>query len=77
MISTFISKSRHISERVWGRSRLTTKCDPNDFLKGPYFLPETIENNDYIEIDLMGAYTLTCSNDFNGFFSKPTIYIKE
>lgn len=52
-------------------------CDPNDFLKGPYFLPETIENNDYIEIDLMGAYTLTTNNDFNGFFSKPIIFIKE
>ncbi len=52
-------------------------CDSNDFLKGPYFLPESIKNDDYIEIDLMGAYTLTTNNDFNGFFLKPTIFIKE
>ncbi len=52
-------------------------CDSNDFLKGPYFLPESIRNQDYIEIDLMGAYTLTTNNDFNGFFSKPIIFIKE
>ena len=52
-------------------------CDSNDFLKGPYFLPESIKNDDYIEIDLMGAYTLTTNNDFNGFFSKPIIFIKE
>ena len=52
-------------------------CDSNDFLKGPYFLPESIKNDDYIEIDLMGAYTLTTNNDFNGFFSKPVIFINE
>jgi len=52
-------------------------CDSSDFLKGPYFLPESIKNDDYIEIDLMGPYTLTTNNDFNGFFSKPVIFIKE
>tara|TARA_X000000950_G_scaffold181900_1_gene220509 strand:- start:1391 stop:2503 length:1113 start_codon:yes stop_codon:yes gene_type:complete len=52
-------------------------CDSNDFLKGPFFLPESVKNDDYIEIDLMGAYTLTTSNDFNGFFSKPIILFKE
>lgn len=52
-------------------------CDSNDFLKGPYFLPESIKNDDYIEIDFMGAYTITTNNDFNGFFSKPIIFIKE
>jgi len=52
-------------------------CDSNDFLKGPFFLPESVKNEDYIEIDLMGAYTLTTINDFNGFFSKPIIFFKE
>ena len=52
-------------------------CDSNDFLKGPYLLPESIKNDDYVEIDLMGAYTLTTNNDFNGFFSKPVIFINE
>ena len=52
-------------------------CDSNDFLKGPYFLPESIKNEDYIEIDLMGAYTLTSRNDFNGFNSKKIIFTKK
>ena len=52
-------------------------CDSNDFLKGPYYLPESMRNEDFIKIDLMGAYTLTFSNDFNGFFSKPIIFTKE
>ena len=52
-------------------------CDSNDFLKGPYYLPESMRNEDFIKIDLMGAYTLTSSNDFNGFFSKPIIFTKE
>ena len=51
-------------------------CDSNDFLEGPYFLPESIKNEDYIEIDLMGAYTLTANNDFNGFFLNQLFLLK-
>ena len=52
-------------------------CDSSDFLKGPFFLPKSIKNDDYIEIDLMGAYTLTVKNDFNGFFCKPIILLED
>ena len=68
---------KKIKKKVIPFSFYGPTCDSNDFLKGPYFLPESIKNDDYIEIDLMGAYTLTTNNDFNGFFSKPIIFINE
>ena len=52
-------------------------CDSNDFMKGPFLLPEFTSEGDYLEIEEMGAYSLSMKNNFNGFFSKPKIFIEE
>ena len=36
-------------------------------MKGPFILPDSIEEGDYIEIFQMGAYSQTFQTDFNGF----------
>ena len=50
-------------------------CDSNDFMKGPFYLPDTISEGDYIEIKEMGAYSITMGCNFNGFYFKPKIFI--
>lgn len=42
-------------------------CDSNDFMEGPFFLPENIKEGDFIEIGLVGAYAQTMRTTFNGF----------
>ena len=49
-------------------------CDSRDYIKGPFYLPSSIDEGDWIEILSMGAYCLTMQNDFNGFFKKPKIF---
>ena len=49
-------------------------CDSRDYIKGPFNLPNSIGEGDWIEILSMGAYSLTMQNDFNGFFKKPKIF---
>ena len=52
-------------------------CDSNDFMRGPFLLPELTNEGDYLEIEEMGAYSLSMKNNFNGFFSKPKVFIEE
>lgn len=42
-------------------------CDSLDTMKGPFYLPENIDEGDYIEIGQLGAYSKTIRTDFNGF----------
>jgi ornithine decarboxylase len=44
-------------------------CDSLDYMKGPFYLPNDIEEGDLIEIGQMGAYGRTMSTNFNGFSS--------
>ena len=46
-------------------------------MRGPFLLPESINEGDYLQIEEMGAYSLSMKNNFNGFFSKPKIFIEE
>ena len=43
--------------------------DSNGFLKKPDFLSESVKNDVYVNIDLMGDYTLTTNNDFLSFMA--------
>lgn len=45
-------------------------CDSLDYMKGPFYLPNDIQEGDYIEIGQMGAYGRTLSTKFNGFKQK-------
>jgi ornithine decarboxylase len=42
-------------------------CDSIDHMPGPFWLPESINEGDYIEIGMMGAYGVAMATRFNGF----------
>ncbi|WP_265518146.1 alanine racemase [Nitratireductor luteus] len=43
-------------------------CDSVDILSRPFWLPETVETGDWIEIGHIGAYSLSLRTHFNGFY---------
>ncbi len=43
-------------------------CDSVDILTRPFWLPETVETGDWIEIGHIGAYSLSLRTRFNGFY---------
>jgi len=42
-------------------------CDSIDFMKGPFMLPGSVREGDYIEITNVGAYGRAIAGDFNGY----------
>ncbi|MFT5510296.1 MAG: ornithine decarboxylase [Hyphomicrobiaceae bacterium] len=50
------------SFEMWGPT-----CDSIDHMKGPYQLPASIREGDYIEIGNMGAYGRAIAGGFNGY----------
>jgi ornithine decarboxylase len=47
---------------LWGPT-----CDSIDHMKGPFFLPSSVREGDYIEIGNVGAYGRALAGDFNGY----------
>jgi ornithine decarboxylase len=43
-------------------------CDSVDILSRPFYLPETVDTGDWIEIGHIGAYSLALRTRFNGFY---------
>lgn len=43
-------------------------CDSVDILSRPFWLPDTVETGDWIEIGHIGAYSLALRTRFNGFY---------
>jgi ornithine decarboxylase len=43
-------------------------CDSVDILSRPFYLPETVDTGDWIEIGHIGAYSLSLRSRFNGFY---------
>ena len=43
-------------------------CDSVDILSRPFYLPETVDTGDWIEIGHIGAYCLALRTRFNGFY---------
>lgn len=43
-------------------------CDSVDILSRPFWLPETVDTGDWIEIGNIGAYSLSLRTRFNGFY---------
>jgi ornithine decarboxylase len=69
----FIFPTRLISRRadasdplvpfeLWGPT-----CDSIDHMKGPFLLPDSVREGDYIEIGNMGAYARAIAGRFNGY----------
>src|SRR3954447_18811042 len=44
-------------------------CDSADFMKGPFLLPDDIDEGDWIELGQLGAYGACLRTRFNGFDS--------
>jgi ornithine decarboxylase len=42
-------------------------CDSSDFLPGPFVLPDSVREGDYIEVGQIGAYGRVFASRFNGF----------
>ncbi|TWH36689.1 MULTISPECIES: alanine racemase [unclassified Aminobacter] len=47
---------------------LGATCDSVDILSRPFWLPETVDTGDWIEIGHIGAYSLSLRTRFNGFY---------
>ncbi len=43
-------------------------CDSVDILSRPFWLPETLDTGDWVEIGHIGAYSLSLRTRFNGFY---------
>jgi ornithine decarboxylase len=43
-------------------------CDSVDILSRPFWLPETVDTGDWIEIGHIGAYSMALRTKFNGFY---------
>jgi ornithine decarboxylase len=61
--------SRHVDPseplvpfQFWGPT-----CDSIDYMKGPFLLPQSVKEGDYIEIGSMGAYARAIAGKFNGY----------
>ncbi|HJN37981.1 MAG TPA: type III PLP-dependent enzyme [Gammaproteobacteria bacterium] len=69
----FIFPSKLISNKTFGFSDLLPfslygpTCDSLDYMPGPFHLPFSIQEGDYIEIGQMGAYARSLTTSFNGF----------
>ena len=42
-------------------------CDSIDYMKGPFMLPGSVKEGDYLEITNVGAYGRAIAGDFNGY----------
>jgi ornithine decarboxylase len=50
-------------------------CDSVDILSRPFWLPETIDTGDWIEIGHIGAYSMALRTRFNGFYPDKVIEV--
>jgi len=64
-----IENGKILSRRLTPFSFCGPTCDSMDFMKGPYILPNNLNEGDYIEIGQLGSYGLTFRTKFNGFYS--------
>ncbi len=58
-----VDPSEHLVPfEFWGPT-----CDSIDHMKGPFLLPDSVAEGDYIEIGNMGAYARAIAGKFNGY----------
>ena len=51
-------------------------CDSNDVLGAPFILPEDVREGDWVEVGMMGAYSLSMRTAFNGFHTDKIVVIQ-
>lgn len=52
-------------------------CDSIDAMKGPFWLPADIDEGDYIEFDILGAYGIALRTGFNGFVTEEPVVVED
>jgi ornithine decarboxylase len=52
-------------------------CDSVDILSRPFWLPESVDTGDWIEIGHIGAYSLGLRTHFNGFYPDTFVEVDE
>jgi ornithine decarboxylase len=52
-------------------------CDSMDYMNGPFYLPSSAQEGDYIEIGQMGSYAKSIGTNFNGFSPNEKIFAVE
>ena len=62
-----VATSRRRSKPVTEFALYGPTCDSSDYLPGPFVLPDSVREGDYIEIGQIGAYGRVLANRFNGF----------
>lgn len=50
-------------------------CDSLDHMIGPFYLPSTVKEGDYIEIGQLGAYGRALATKFNGFTQEAQVMV--
>ncbi len=58
--------------RIYGAT-----CDSVDVLSRPFYLPETVDTGDWIEIGHIGAYSLALRTHFNGFYPDTFVEVEQ
>ena len=61
------SRATGLGEATMGFELWGPTCDSIDHMKGPFVLPASIREGDYIEICNIGAYGRAISGQFNGY----------
>lgn len=62
-----ITTARRKSKPLTGFALYGPTCDSSDHLPGPFMLPASVREGDYLEIGQIGAYGRVLANRFNGF----------
>lgn len=52
-------------------------CDSVDAMDGPYLLPDDVDEGDWVEIGLTGAYSSVLASRFNGFGEARVVVVDE
>ena len=52
-------------------------CDSLDAMPGPFWLPDDIDEGDFIEIGMLGAYGVAMGTRFNGFGKTDTVVVED
>ncbi|ESQ84669.1 decarboxylase [Asticcacaulis sp. AC466] len=52
-------------------------CDSIDSMPGPFWLPADVDEGDYVEIGMLGAYGVTMGTRFNGYGETETVFLDD
>ena len=75
--SRLIKNGKIASKKLTSFDFYGPTCDSMDYMKGPFILPNSIKENDYIELGQLCAYGLTFRTKFNGFYSNEIYEVED